>query len=106
MDLAFSQSFPCDTVALATRTIPLGEFWMTGGAALPIDSETDVLAALRRIEHDRRKPLEGPAMIALSITRACLTAGAADHIAYAVPQAAPGKPRREPRWPGFKRRRR
>lgn len=106
MDRAFSQSFPCGTVALATRTISLGEFWMTGGAGLPIDCETDVPAALRQIESGRREPLEGPAVVALSIVRACLAAGAADHIAYAVSQAAPRKPRREPRWPGFKRRRR
>jgi hypothetical protein len=106
MDLAFSQSFPCGTAALATRTIPLGEFWMTGGAALPIDSDTDVLGALRRIEDNHRESVEGPAIIALSIIRACLTAGAADHIVYAAPQPAPRKPRREPRWPGSKRRRR
>jgi len=106
MDLAFSQSFPCGTAAIATRTIPLGEFWMTGGAGLPIDSETDILDALRRIESDCREPHEGPAIIALSIVRACLAAGAADHIAYALPQTAPRKLRREPRWPGFKRRRR
>lgn len=106
MDLAFSQSFPCGTAALATRTIPLGEFWMTGGAGLPIDSETDVLGALRRIESDRPESLEDPAMLALSIVRACLTAGAADRIVYAVPKATPRKLRREPRWPGFKRRRR
>ena len=104
MDLAFSQSFPCGTATLATRTIPLGEFWMTGGAGLPIDSETDLLAALRQIESDRHAPLEGPAIIALSIVRACLAAGAADHITYAGTQQAPRKLRRDPRWPGFKRR--
>jgi hypothetical protein len=46
-----------------------------------------------------RQPLESPAMIALSSVRACLTAGAADHIVYAAPQVAPRKPRRQPRWP-------
>ena len=106
MDLAFSQSFPCGTATLATRTIPLGEFWMTGGAGLPIDSETDLLAALRQIESDRHGPLEDPAIISLSIVRACLAAGAADHITYAGAQQAPRTLRREPRWPGSKRRRR
>lgn len=106
MDLAFSQSLPCGTAALATRTIPLGEFWMTGGAALPIDSETDVVRALRRIEHDYGESLEDPAIVELSIIRACLAAGAADHIAYATPQPVPRKRPREPHWPGFKRRRR
>ena len=33
MDLAFSHSAQSEA-ALATRTIPLGEYWMTGGAAL------------------------------------------------------------------------
>lgn len=106
MDLALSQSVPSGKAALATRTLPLGEYWMTGGAGLPIHSGTDVQAALRQIQSGRREPLESPAMIALSIVRACLTAGAADHVAYSGPQAASRKPRREPRWPGFKRRRR
>jgi len=79
---------------------------MSGGAGLPIDSATDVLGALRRIESDHSESLEGPAMIALSIIRACLAAGAADHITYAAPQPAPRKLRLKPRWPGSKRRRR
>jgi hypothetical protein len=106
MDLAFSQSFPSGIVGLATRTISLGEFWMTSGAPLPIDAETDVEGALGQIESDPRAPFDGQAMIALSIVRACLAAGAADHIVYRGPQKAPKMPRREPRWPGFKRRRR
>ena len=106
MDLALSQSVPSGKVALATRTLPLGEYWMTGGAGLPIHSGTDVLAASRQIQSERREPLETQAMIALSVVRACLAAGAADQVAYAGPQAAPRKPRREPRWSGSKRRRR
>ncbi len=106
MDLALSQSVPSGNVALATRTLPMGEYWMTAGAGLPIDSDTDVLAAVRQIQSGRRPPLETPAVLELSIIRACLAAGAADHVAYAGPQAAPKKPRREPRWSGPKRRRR
>ena len=34
MDLAMSQNVPKGNAALATRTIPLGEYWMTGGAGL------------------------------------------------------------------------
>ncbi len=106
MDVAFSQSLPCGRGAIATRTIPLGEFWMTGGAGLPIDSETDVLGALRQIESDCDKLLEDPGFIALSIVRACLAAGAAERVVYAVSQAAPPKPLRKPRWPSFKFKRR
>jgi len=32
MDLAMSQNIPCVNAAVATRTIPLGEYWMTSGA--------------------------------------------------------------------------
>lgn len=106
MDLAFSHTFPCDGGALATRTIPLGEFWMTSGAALPIDSETNVLGAMRQLEGGRLAPSRGSAIVALSIVRACLAAGAADHVAYARVPAAPKKPRRnKPGWRGTKRRR-
>jgi hypothetical protein len=106
MDLAFSHSFPCGTTALATRTIPLGEFWMTGGTARPIDSETGILGALRRIESDHRDLLESPAMISLPIIRACLMAGAADRITCSAPQTAPRKRRRQPRWTGLRLRQR
>lgn len=106
MDLAISLSFPCDGGALATRTIPLGEFWMTSGAALPIDSETDVLGAMRQLERDRRAPPRDSSIVALSIVRACLAAGAADHVVYARVREAPKKPRRnKPGWRGTKRRR-
>lgn len=106
MDLALSQSVPSGKAALATRTLPLGDYWMTTGAGLPIHSGMDIQAALRQVQSRRREPGEGPAIVALSIVRACLAAGAAAQVAYAGPQAALKKPRREPRWPGSKRRRR
>ena len=99
MDRTFSQSVPCGAMALATRTIPLGEFWMTGGAALPIDSGTDVEAAMQQINCGPRE-FEDSALIALSVIRACLAAGASERITYTVPER-PRKPRS-----GFKRRRR
>jgi len=105
MDLALSRSVPSGKAALATRTLPLGEYWMTSGAGLPIHSGTDIPAALRQVQSGRREPLEHPSLIALSVVRACLADGAADHVAYAGLQAAPRKIRREPRWPGFRRRR-
>lgn len=106
MDLAMSQNVPSVHAALATRTIPLGEYWMTGGAGLPISSKKSILDALLRIEGEYDKPLKGPGGVALPIARACLAAGAADYITYESAEASLRKPRREPRWPGFKRRRR
>src|ERR1039458_2819822 len=106
MDLALSQSVPSVDVALATRTIPLGEYWMTGGAGLPVSSKKSILDALRRVDSEHDQPLEGPGGVALSIARACLAAGAADYVTYESPEANSRKPRRQPRWPGFKRRRR
>lgn len=106
MDLAMSQSIPSGNAALATRTIPLGEYWMTGGAGLPISAKKSILDALRRIGTEHYKPLEGPGAVALSIARACLAAGAADYITYESTEASSRKPRRQPRRPGFKRHRR
>lgn len=106
MDLALSQSVPSVNAALATRTIPLGGYWMTGGAGLPISSKKSILDALRRIGTEHYKPLEGQGAVALSIARACLAAGVADYITYEGTEANSKKPRRQPRWPGFKRHRR
>lgn len=106
MDLAMSQNIPNGNAALATRTIPLGDYWMTGGAGLPISSKKSILDALRRIGTGHHKPLEGPGAVALSIARACLAAGAADYITYESTEASSKEPRREPRWSGYKRHRR
>lgn len=106
MDLALSQGVPSVNAALATRTIPLGEYWMTGGAGLPVSSKKSILDALRRIDMEHYPPLEGPGGVALSIARACLAAGAADFITYESTEANSRKPRRQPSWSAFKRRRR
>ena len=115
MDLGLSRTVSRDAM-LGTRTIPLGEFWMTGGAGLPIDCEADILAASRRIKSDRGHLLVGSATVALPIVRACLAAGVAERVIYAAPSQAPRngesryrlarKPVRMPHWPGSKRRRR
>ncbi|MDR3699759.1 MAG: hypothetical protein P4L56_09010 [Candidatus Sulfopaludibacter sp.] len=97
MDLAMSQNIPSGNAALATRTIPLGEYWMTGGAGLPISSKKSILDALQRIGTAQYKPLEGPGAVSLSIARACLTAGAADYITYETMEAGSRKHRRQPR---------
>jgi hypothetical protein len=83
MDLALSQSAKHVNAAFATRTIPLGEYWMTGGAGLPINSKKAALDALARIAGGGKPQLpEGPGSVALWIVRACLAAGAADHVSY------------------------
>jgi hypothetical protein len=105
MDVAFIRTLQPGRAALATRTIPLGEYWMTGGAALPINSATGIREALSRIETGRQELPEGPGAVSLTIVRACLAAGAAEYIAYESPEARAAKARRQPGWPGFKRRR-
>ena len=105
MDVAMSQSVAAGDAAFATRTIPLGEYWMSGGAGLPVSSKQSVLQALRRMGSQDHKPFDGPGGAAVSITRACLAAGAADHIAYESTAESPKNTRRLPGWPGFKRHR-
>ncbi len=101
MDLGLSQSVKGANAALATRTIPLGEFWMTSGAGLPINSKKTALDALSQIAGGKHKSLEGPGSVALWIVRACLVAGAADHVTYASAEAKSREPRRRPRWRWF-----
>jgi hypothetical protein len=101
MDIALSHSLGDDEAALATRTLPLGEYWMTGGAGLPIDSNADFTGALRRVSAGGRT-IESPSAMTLAIVRACLEAGAAEHVAYKTPSvkapaAQPKKPH-HPRW--------
>jgi hypothetical protein len=93
MDLGLSRS-ASKGGALATRTIPLGEYWMTSGAGLPMASGEALQDAARRSERiPLPKAMRGPGGKTLAIVRACLDDGAAQHILYetAVPK------RREPR---------
>jgi hypothetical protein len=96
MDRALSRSLTSG-FALATRTIPLGEYWMTGGAGLPVQSADGLEEALRRITAEEHPLLDGPGGVALPIVRACLEVGAADHVAY---EGAPKRLRHGPRWLG------
>jgi hypothetical protein len=115
MDLALSQSLRDRHATLATRTIPLGAYWMTGGAALPINhdmlddfaallpapSNPAVLASLRRMGSGAQEALTGLGGQALWIVRACLAASAADYVSYG---AAPTKPKRpQPKHPWRRR---
>jgi hypothetical protein len=96
MDVGLSQTMPSVKVALATRTIPLREYWITTGAALLFDADTDYPRALHRMERDYPQ-MGSDQLRSLSIVRACIEAGAPEHMKYK-------KPRREPRM-HFKRRR-
>ena len=110
MDLALSRSLGSGDAArgtaLATRTIPVDEYWMTTGAFLPMPSRDAFQGAFSRVASGKPELLEGPGGIALSIVHACLAGGAADRVAYEPVKAVSRKPRIEPRFPGFKRRRR
>lgn len=103
MDLALSRSLPSGKAALATRTIPLGEYSMTSGAGLPINSEKTV-QALSRIGVGKRDSREGPGSVALGIVRACLAGGAGHYVKYQTPDPKSEKARRAARWLEFKRR--
>jgi SEC-C motif len=71
-------------VAYATRTIPLGQFWMTGGAGLPTGSEAikigiDRLTKRRLVEEGK---LTDPHKAALVFVRTLLESGASKRVAY------------------------
>jgi hypothetical protein len=95
MDLAMSQGVQGANIGLATRTIPLGEYWMTGGAGLPINSAEAVVDAFMRIE--RGKQSASADSMALLIVRTCLAAGAGEHIRYETAGATSARPRHEPK---------
>jgi hypothetical protein len=98
MDFGLSQSAKAGKTALATRTIPLGEYSMTSGAGLPINSKRALHAlSLRPIESERSNSLEAPGRVALWVVRACLSAGAADHVAYVSVAARSPEHRRRTR---------
>lgn len=98
MDLGLSQTAKNAGAAFATRTIPLGEYWMTSGAGLPINSKAAVQDALKRIESGKQKLAAGPGSVPLLIVRTCLAAGAAEYFAYESAETKSGQARRRPRW--------
>ena len=59
MDVGLSHSVKSANAVFATRTIPLGEYWMTCGAGLPIHSKRVVMDALSRIESGDHKDEDG-----------------------------------------------
>ena len=106
MDISFSRTTDWSRMALATRTIPIGEFWMSGGAALPLTNKASTLQALSDLNLDKHKIFSGPGGRALMIVRTCLEAGVADHVRYETLSGPSPAPTRNPRWPLFQSRRR
>jgi hypothetical protein len=84
MDLGLSQgtSTGADSL-LAARTIPLGDYWMTSGAALPTSSVA-IAAAKLILEHEELQSSDIPdsSTIALAMVRTSLEFGAAQRIRY------------------------
>ena len=82
MDIGLSQ-IPTQ-LAYATRTIPLGRFWMTGGAVLPTGSEA-IKTAMDRLTRERLVEKGGftdPHKATLVFVRTLLESGASQHVAY------------------------
>lgn len=101
MDVGYSQSLANSGMAVATRAFPMGGYWMTGGAGLPIPS-VEVAKALG--EAARRNAPEQSGVVPLGITRACLEAGAGERIKYRPPELQPEKALKMPRWKPKRRR--
>lgn len=82
MDIAMSRNSV--NLAYATRTIPLGTFWMTGGAGLPASTEAIRKAGARL--HNKGLLHEGQFTnqhgAAFTIVRTLLEHGAAENIRY------------------------
>ncbi len=106
MDIALSQSLASgDLILLATRTIPLGRYWMTTGAPLPIGDRRTGEVILRKLKEEKLLEDTSPAgehKLALAVIRACLVCGAGEHVRYEGPEKeleipgprAPVRPRR------------
>jgi hypothetical protein len=105
MDLALSHTTLDGKTAIATRTIPLGEYSMTGGAVLPFISDEDILDRVRQIDAEHQKRLQGPSGVALLIARARFARRVANNVAYKSTEigSTSKPPRRLPGWPGSKR---
>ena len=91
MDMGLSQSRGIDpNVLFASRIVPLGGYWMTGGAGLPLESE--VRQTLFRCLEAEGVLVDGKITdrrrLARMATRACLKAGAAGRVRYEDPEGA------------------
>jgi len=91
MDVSMSHTPVAGRAALATRILPVNQYWITGGASLPITSANP---DLRHIETERDKLLRTAGGISLRLIRSCLAAGAINHIHY---QTTPTRKKRRRR---------
>lgn len=103
MDLGLSRNASVEGGAIATRTLPLGEYWMTGGAGLPVSSKMDIEGAFLQIVREHPTIQHGQSAVPLAIVRACLAAGVAEHLRYET-ESSLKKPQRQSNLPPRKRR--
>lgn len=93
MDVGLSNSLG-EGSGIATRVIPFGEWWMTGGAALPMDGAA-AAALLRNLRRSGPGKIESETDLVekpkgiLAIVRSCLETGAADRVQYVDIEAKP-----------------
>ena len=92
MDISMSNSGLVDYAA-ATRVVPMGDYWVNGGALLPIDGEVPIQEAFEKIGGNILDRPEGPSGISIPIIRACLASGAAKRVRYEENALTPEKPR-------------
>ena len=98
MDIGISES-PLN-IAYATRTIPLGQYWITGGAALPtgqegITSAVDLLRKKRLLVDGK---FSGSHLATLVLVRTLLANGASQHTTYGPFDAAPRQSHGDLEW--------
>lgn len=93
MDCNFSQSPDVTKMGLATRICPFGDYWITTGAALPLVASHNLEAQIQGIRQGTSK-WPDHLRDSLLIVRACLEAGAAEHIMYETSLAKPKGPPR------------
>ncbi len=86
IDMGMSSCPGIEGGALATRIIPIGEFWMTSGAILPMDGNAVEGFLIDMLHEDYHMTsvddaLETPEFV-LAVVRSCLKSGAADLVRY------------------------
>lgn len=85
MDIGLSQFAPGGDMAVVTRTVPIGDFWMTTGAALPTMPHDVRAEDICELARGTTAPANGAGGPALAVIRLCLSAGAASNVRYEDP---------------------
>jgi hypothetical protein len=104
MDVGFSQTASIMRMAVATRIVPIENYWMTTGTPLPIRDPAlvhEIARNAREIitETDSHENLAAEHSFILSTIRMCLKAGAADYIRYGTPDEYPVRQKVESNTP-------